>query len=95
MAKSDYTGDSILTRSEHEDEVPGRADALEEVVVELSGLQPVDVQEDGEVPDLEVDLEEAGQLGAVGAAVADEDVEVLVDARVVGDAELAALHFDP
>ena len=39
-----------------EDEVSGRADRLEEVVVELAGLQAGHVEKHGVVPQLQVDL---------------------------------------
>ena len=41
-----------------------------------------------------MNFQEAGQLRSVGPPVADEDVQVLVEVRVVSDAELAALNFD-
>ena len=40
-----------------------------------------------------MDFEKTGELRPVGPSVADEDVQVLVDAGVVADAELTALDF--
>ena len=42
----------------------------------------------------QMNFKEAGKLRPVRASVADEDVEVLVNAGVVGDTELAPFHLD-
>lgn len=44
--------------SEHEEEVSGLLDTLQEVVVELAGLQSLDVDEDGKPSQLQVDLQQ-------------------------------------
>jgi len=41
-----------------------------------------------------MNFQEAGQLWSVGPPVANEDIQVLVDVGVVGDAELTTLNFD-
>ena len=41
-----------------------------------------------------MDFEKTSELRPVGSPVADEDVQVLVNAGVVADAELPALDFD-
>ena len=43
--------------SEHDDEVLGRLDRLQQTFVKLPCSQPLDVDEDGEASQLEVDFE--------------------------------------
>lgn len=47
---------------QHQQEIFGLADELQEIVVEFAGLQALDVNEDGKVPQLEVDCTQGGRI---------------------------------
>ena len=66
------------TRGADQQEVPRGADIVQQTLVKLAGLQTVDIQEDGVVQQLQVDLQEAGQPRPIGPPVTDEDVQSLL-----------------
>lgn len=70
-------------RRQHQQKVLGLLDALQQIVVELPRLQPLDVDEDAKPSQLQVHLEQAGELRSVRSPVTDEDVERLVQIVVV------------
>ena len=80
-------------RRAHQDKVARRPDALQQVVVKLARLQACHVQEDSVVPQLQVHLQQAGQLRAIGTSIAHEHVQALVEA-LLGIADVAPLHLD-
>jgi hypothetical protein len=45
-------------RSQHEEEVASLSDALQKVVVKLAGFQPLHIDEDGERPQMQMDLQQ-------------------------------------